>query len=183
MLCVIPHIGKYEKYHSNSDHSNHIKFFIKTLFHGLTEDERDITQEIFWTEYTEFDNKNDSFDGDEFVWKSKDSRDGNSNLWHQKYPLPCTKVLVFVACRVTSKVLGIVAEELSWCDEKQLNLGKDMLLAVMYQRNILLFIHITVLNQLELNNIILTNNIMKSFQVIPGMKGIMLLVNSWKNRA
>ena len=54
-----------------------------------------------------FDNKNGSFDGDEFIWKIKDIRDGNINLWHQKYSPPCTKVLGFVSCKVTSKVLGI----------------------------------------------------------------------------
>ena len=42
-----------------------------------------VTQDIFWTECTEFDNKNGSFDGDEFILKSKDIRDGNSNLWYQ----------------------------------------------------------------------------------------------------
>ena len=31
-----------------------------------------VTQEIFWTEYTDFDNKIGSFDADEFIWKSKD---------------------------------------------------------------------------------------------------------------
>ena len=67
------------------------------------------TQEIFWTEYTDFDNKNVSCDGDEFIWKIKDIRYGNSHFWHQKYSLPCTKVLGFVACVVTSKVLGIGA--------------------------------------------------------------------------
>ena len=39
-----------------------------------------VTQEFFWTENTKFDNKNGSFDGDELIWKSKDTRDANSNL-------------------------------------------------------------------------------------------------------
>ena len=60
-----------------------------------------VTQDIFQTEYTDFDNKNGSFDADGFIWKSKDIRDGNINLWHQKYSLPCTKILRFVARRVT----------------------------------------------------------------------------------
>ena len=37
---------------------------------------------LFWTEYTDFDNKIGSFDADEFIWKSKDISDGNSHLWH-----------------------------------------------------------------------------------------------------
>ena len=61
----------------------------------------DVNQDIFCTEYTDFDNKYGSFDGDEFIWKIKDIRDGNSHLWNQKYSLPCTKVIGFVACRLT----------------------------------------------------------------------------------
>ena len=32
-----------------------------------------VTQDIFWTEYTDFDNKIDSFDADDFYGKSKTS--------------------------------------------------------------------------------------------------------------
>ena len=46
--------------------------------------------------------------------ENKYIRDSNSHLWHQKYSLPCTKILGFVACRFTSKVLGIGASESSW---------------------------------------------------------------------
>ena len=60
-----------------------------------------VTQEIFFTEYTDFDKNIGSFDADKFIWKIKGFKDGNSNLWHQKYLLLFTKVLGFVACRVT----------------------------------------------------------------------------------
>ena len=45
-------------------------------------------------------------------------------MWHQKYSLPCTKVLSFVACRVTSQVLVIAAAERSWGDVDQIKSGK-----------------------------------------------------------
>ena len=45
-------------------------------------------------------------------------------MWHQKYSLPCTKVLGFVARRVTSKVLFIGAAERSWGDLKTIKYGK-----------------------------------------------------------
>ena len=77
MLCVIPKICKDEKYHSYSDHRKQVKKVIKTLFHELFENEMDVTQDIFWTGYTDLDNNNGSFDGDEFIWKSKDIRYGN----------------------------------------------------------------------------------------------------------
>ena len=124
MLCVIPNIHKDEKGHSDSDHKKQVNNVIKTLFHGAYEDEMSVTQDMFWTEYTEFDKNIGSFDTDEFIWKRKDIKDGNSHLWHQKYSLPCTKVLGFVACRVTSKVLGIGAAERSWGDVKTIKSGK-----------------------------------------------------------
>ena len=89
-----------------------------------------VTQDMIWTEYTDFDNKNSSFDGDEFICKSKYIRYGNSNLWYPTYSLPCTKVLGLFACIVTSNVLGIGAAECPWGDVKQFNLGKDLLLSV-----------------------------------------------------
>ena len=55
-----------------------------------------VTQDIFWNEYTDFDNKIGSFDADEYICKIKDIKDGISHLWHQKYSLPCTKVIGFV---------------------------------------------------------------------------------------
>ena len=41
-----------------------------------------------------------------------------------KYSLPCNKVLVFVTCRVTSKVLGIGSEERYWGDVCTIKSGK-----------------------------------------------------------
>ena len=77
-----------------------------------------LTQDTFWTEYTDFDKNICSFDADELIWKIKDIKDGNSHLWHQKYSLPCTKVIDFIVCRVTSKVLVIGAVDSSWGDVK-----------------------------------------------------------------
>ena len=61
---IIPHIHKDSKYHSDSDHSKQVNNVTKTLFHGAYEDEMAVPQEIFWTEYTEFDNNIGSFDDD-----------------------------------------------------------------------------------------------------------------------
>ena len=113
MLCVIPHIFKDARYNSNSDQRKQVNNVIKKLFHGASEDEMAVTQDIFFSEYTEFDNKIGSFDANEFICKSKDIRYGNSHFWHQKYSLPCTKVLSFVAYRVTSEVLVIGSAERS----------------------------------------------------------------------
>ena len=119
-MCVIPHIRKDVKNHSYIDHRKQFNNVIKKLFHGVPEDVLDVTQDIFWTKYTEFDKNIGSFDGDEFIREKKDIRDGNSHLWHQKYSFPCTKVLGFVACRVTSKVLDVGEVERSWVDIKKI---------------------------------------------------------------
>ena len=78
---------------------------IKTLFAGSTEKGLHRNLDTLWDKYTLFNNKNDPFDSNEFIWNSKDITDGNSNLWHQKYSLPSTKVIGFVPCRVTPKIL------------------------------------------------------------------------------
>ena len=67
MLCVITHICKDAIDHSDSDHRKQANNVTKTMFHGLSEDKMAVTQDIFWTEYTDFDNKNVLFDGDEFI--------------------------------------------------------------------------------------------------------------------
>ena len=69
MLCVIPHIRKDAKDHSDSDHRKQVNNFIKTLFLGASEEEMAVTQDIFWTKNTDFDKKIGSFDADEFIWK------------------------------------------------------------------------------------------------------------------
>ena len=124
MLCVIPHIRKDAKDHSDRDHRKQVKNVIKTLFYGAYEKEMAVTLDLIWNEYTAFDNMIGSYDADEFIWKSKDINDGKIHLWHQKYSLPFTKVLGFVACKVTSKVLGVGALESSWGDVKTIKYGK-----------------------------------------------------------
>ena len=57
-------------------------------------------------------------------FRSKEARAGKSNMWHERYSLPYTKVLGFVACRVTSKNGGIGVCERNWGDVKQIASGK-----------------------------------------------------------
>ena len=47
MLCVILHIRKYAKYHSNSDHRKQVNNVIKTLFSGASEYEMTVTLDLF----------------------------------------------------------------------------------------------------------------------------------------
>ena len=69
MICVIPSIIKDAKDHSYSDHRKQVNNVIKTMFSGESEEEMALTQDTFWTEYTDFDKNIGSFDSDEFICK------------------------------------------------------------------------------------------------------------------
>ena len=79
---LLSHIRKDEKDNSDIDHRKQFNNVIKTIFHGASEDKMAVTQDMFWTENTEFDNKIGSFYADKFICKSKYIRDGNSHLWY-----------------------------------------------------------------------------------------------------
>ena len=123
MLCVIPFIR--EDVFKNAQNNHHIQVnnVIKTLFAGSNEKELHKTLHTFWSEYKNSNQKNDRFDSNEFIWNIKYISDGNSHIWHQKYSLPSNKVLGFVACRVTSKIIGIGSAECSWDYVKTIKSG------------------------------------------------------------
>ena len=70
---------------------------IKSLFAVSPEKQLHETIDKFWSEYTNLNNNNDTFDSNEFIWNSKYICDGNIHLWNQKQSLPSTKVIDFVA--------------------------------------------------------------------------------------
>ena len=57
-------------------------------------------------------------------WNTSNAVQSTSYLWHEKYSLPYTSVLGFVACRVTSKTLGIGPCEQNWAAVKNIKTGK-----------------------------------------------------------
>ena len=79
---------------------------INNLFVVSTEKELHEILDTFLSKYTNVNHNNDPFDSHEFIWNSKEISNGNSHIWHQKDSLPSIKMLCFVACRVTSKILG-----------------------------------------------------------------------------
>ena len=92
--------------------------FISSFFAGSTETELHETLFTLWSEHTHFNQNNYLFDSNEFIWNSKDISDGNSHIWNHKYSLASIKALGFVACRVTSNIVGIGYAERSWGDVK-----------------------------------------------------------------
>ena len=127
MLCVIPHIREYELVNENGENMKQVNVFIKASSHGIYNDEINDNIDTFWSEYTDFNDKNGPFAGDDLIWISKDILKVNSNIWHQKYYLPCTKVIIFVACNVRYKLLVLVLLTVLGVMLKQLNLERDQL--------------------------------------------------------
>ena len=111
---------------------------------------------MFWSEYTNFNHKNDPFDSNELIWNIKYISDGNSHLWNKKYSLPSNRVIGFVDCRVTSKTLGIGYIECSWSDIKKPNQERYQLLVMISMRSRVLCIHVLVLKNQGAEAIYLT---------------------------
>ena len=99
---------------SNSGHYRMAteRVVIKMLTGHIPEEDMDQTVNDFWDEWSSFQNKLGFF-ARAHIWKVKDATEGISHRWHQKHLLPFTKALGFVACRVTSKTLGIGVSERS----------------------------------------------------------------------
>ena len=83
-LCVINHIKDDVFNNAKNHHYIQVNIVIKSLFYEWTEKELHETLDKFWRKYKSFNNKNDLFDSNEFISNSKDIRDGNSHLCHQK---------------------------------------------------------------------------------------------------
>jgi len=79
--------------------------------------------DMFWNEFKAFRNRTHPFH-EPSRWATPDALAGRSHLWHEKYSLPRTAVLGYVACRVTSKLGGIGPAERSWAGVKQIKDGK-----------------------------------------------------------
>jgi hypothetical protein len=79
--------------------------------------------DTFWNEFKAFQNCDRPYH-DLHKWAGPDVIAGRSYLWHEKYSIPYTTVLGYVACRVTSKLCGIGPAERSWGAVKQIKTGQ-----------------------------------------------------------
>jgi hypothetical protein len=64
------------------------------------------------------------------MWNSAPAVQGKSYVFHERYSLKVTTILGYVACHVTSKVLGIGAANRSWSDVLQPKTDKRSHLSV-----------------------------------------------------
>ena len=123
MLCLLHHIREDVFKNAQNKHYIQVNNVIKSVFDRWTEKDLHGALDTFWSEYTLFNHKNDPFDRNDLICNSKDITDGKSHIWHQKYALVYTIVIGFVACRVTSKIIGIGSAERSWGDIKTIKPG------------------------------------------------------------
>ena len=160
-------------------YSSHLQKY-KRLFSGSSEKDMNVTLDMFWTEYTDFDNKIGSFlinlFGKAKTLVMATVICGIKNI-HSLSP----RFLVLLNVESHQRFLVLLQQSVLGVTQRQLNLGKDLPLELMYQRNTVLFIHPPVLNLLGFNNTKNTNNFMIIYQAIPGMKRMMHLITSWMN--
>ena len=122
-LCVMPEIREDVQARMKGAQRLAIERAVTKLYaHDVDADIPSIL-DTFWNEYKDFSNRTGCFSNPS-RWTIPDAVDGKSHLWHKKYSLPYTSVLGNVACRTTSKVLGIGAAERSWGDVKHLKSNK-----------------------------------------------------------
>ena len=181
MLCVFSHIIEDVFSFLNRKHNIQVNTVIKTLFAGLSKKLLHETLDTFWNKYTKLNDKNDPFESNEFIWSIKDIYDGNSHLWYQKYFLPSTKVLGFIAYRITSKMLGMGSVDCSWGDVKTVKSVKILALGIdIYEKQSIVYISActeeTIIGQLYQTRIIMT-----VYTVTLGMTRIMPLTIKYIN--
>ncbi len=74
-------------------------------------------------EYGQFSGRHGVF-AKPYIWASHLLTGDHTHYWHQQHSLPFTEVLGFVACRVTSKSLGIGVAERAWKSCKRIKSGQ-----------------------------------------------------------
>ena len=127
-LCVLPDVQKDVDNRLNSSLGvlrKKMENVIVRYFKSDVDKDTGEMIDIFWNEFKEFKNRTGPF-SQESIWNVKDVREGNSHLWDEKYSYPYTIVLGKIACRVTSKLLGIGSAERSWGDVKHLKKDKGL---------------------------------------------------------
>jgi hypothetical protein len=78
----------------------------------------------FWREYRHFKTRTGVFGDRPYIWTHDYLQRNESHLWHEENSLKSTEVLGKVACRATSKILGVGSAERAWGDVKHIKKDK-----------------------------------------------------------
>ena len=124
MLCPLPEVYEDAKANSKGEDRACVSRVLEKLYNFQTTEEKYKTFDTFWEEYEHFRGKDKMYKS-RFIWHAQTLQgNGCSYKWHKMYSHPFTEVLGKVACRVTSKILGIGNAERSWGAVKQLKQDK-----------------------------------------------------------
>jgi len=124
MLCPIPEILQHCQVHKTPAMRKAVDRVIEKLYYNEGEKEIEKKLDIFWQEWSDFHHMSGDVYSKSYIQNSTHLSTGESHLWHNQYSLPFTQVLGHVACRVTSKTLGIGASERAWAAVKHLKTDK-----------------------------------------------------------
>ena len=108
----------------DAKHMDQTEKVFRRLLHTDTDEEFSTNYNIFCEEHRKFMKKIDMFDEKSKMWQSDLLEKGNVHKWHDVYSVHCKDVLGWVACRGTSKILGIGNAERAWGAVKQLKSGR-----------------------------------------------------------
>jgi hypothetical protein len=114
MLCPIPEIMEHCRKNKVGTHHDAVDRVINKLYAHLGTAQCDIKKDIFWGEWADFHNMCGPVYSKPYIKNSQHLRNGDSHYWHAQFTEPFTEVLGWVACRVTSKLLGIGSCERAW---------------------------------------------------------------------
>ena len=120
MLSPIPEVMS-DAANNSIEHHLVVDELIDKLFHC---ENTDLIKNTFWEEYNDFSNKVGTNYSRDYIWNNQNLSQGKSYLWHKMFSEKYTKVLGRLACRVTSKIIGIGSVERIWGDVKHLKSGK-----------------------------------------------------------
>ena len=120
MLSPIPEVMS-DTVNNSIEHHLVVDELIDKLFYC---ENTDLIKNTFWEEYNDFSNKVGANYSRDYIWNNQNLSQGKSYLWHKFFSEKSTKVLGRLACRVTSKIIGIGSAERSWGDVKHLKSGK-----------------------------------------------------------
>ena len=119
---IVPQIRDDVKARMDGNHRESIEKVIAKLY---VDDDR-APEEIchkFWMQFAHFQNKTGKY-ANEGRWRLDLVKKGKFHLWNEHYSKPYYPVFGNVACRTTSKILGIGAAERSWGAVKHLKTDK-----------------------------------------------------------
>lgn len=127
LLSIDRKVFEDAKKNYKTHHVEQLKSVANRLFMHFDETIRKVRVKNCMDDFLYFRSKTYAFDNDEW-WESDLITQGKSYEWHLTYTSTVCKDLSFVACRVTSKILGISSCERQWGDVKQIKMGKDLIL-------------------------------------------------------